>query len=75
LVPHSGTGAGQPSPEADDNYPGWSPPGNGLTMVEDWGTPSHNALNQPVAMAPFGAPVGAEEFGVGAMAQAPGEAA
>jgi RHS repeat-associated protein len=34
----------------DDNYPGWSPPGNGVTMAEGWVTASYNALNQPVAI-------------------------
>jgi hypothetical protein len=64
------------SPEADDNYPGWSPPRK--RPDDGWRTGAHratNPLHQPVAMAPFGGPVGAEEFGVGAMAQAPGEAA
>ncbi|MEN3368728.1 MAG: hypothetical protein V7609_871 [Verrucomicrobiota bacterium] len=34
----------------DDNYPGWSPPGNGVTMAEGWITASYNALNQPIAI-------------------------
>jgi RHS repeat-associated protein len=34
----------------DDNYPGWSPPGNGVTMAEGFVTASYNALNQPVAI-------------------------
>ncbi|MEN3369314.1 MAG: hypothetical protein V7609_1457 [Verrucomicrobiota bacterium] len=34
----------------DDNYPGWSPPGNGVTMAEGWITASFNALNQPIAI-------------------------
>ncbi len=34
----------------DDNYPGWSAPGNGVTMAEGWVTASYNALNQPIAI-------------------------
>ena len=34
----------------DDNYPGWSWPGNGVTMAEGWVTASYNALNQPIAI-------------------------
>ncbi|MEY2484216.1 MAG: hypothetical protein QOK24_2744 [Verrucomicrobiota bacterium] len=34
----------------DDNYPGWSPPGNGVMMAEGWITASYNALNQPIAI-------------------------
>jgi RHS repeat-associated protein len=34
----------------DDNYPGWSAPGNGVMMAEGWITASYNALNQPIAI-------------------------
>ncbi|MEY2564968.1 MAG: hypothetical protein QOH88_3161 [Verrucomicrobiota bacterium] len=34
----------------DDNYPGWSGPGNGVMMADGWITASYNALNQPVAI-------------------------
>jgi RHS repeat-associated protein len=34
----------------DDNYPGWSAPGNGVMMAEGWVTASYNALNQPIAI-------------------------
>ena len=34
----------------DDNYPGWSWPGNGVTMAEGLVTASYNALNQPIAI-------------------------
>jgi RHS repeat-associated protein len=34
----------------DDNYPGSSWPGNGVTMAEGWITASYNALNQPIAI-------------------------
>ena len=34
----------------DDNYPGWSAPGNGVLMAEGWVTASYNALNQPIAI-------------------------
>src|SRR2546421_5182741 len=37
----------------DDNYPGWSWPGNGVTMAEGWITVSYNALNQPIAIWSF----------------------
>jgi RHS repeat-associated protein len=41
----------------DDNSP-WSGynafPGNGVTMADGWLVASYNALNQPVAMVPFG---------------------
>jgi RHS repeat-associated protein len=41
----------------DDNSP-WSGynsfPGNGVTMAEGWLVASYNALNQPVAMVPYG---------------------
>jgi len=41
----------------DDNSP-WAPwnafPGNGVTMADGWLVASYNALNQPVAMVPFG---------------------
>jgi RHS repeat-associated protein len=41
----------------DDNspWPGYdSFPGNGVTMADGWLVASYNALNQPVAMVPFG---------------------
>ena len=34
----------------DDNFPGWGPAGNGVTMAEGWVTASYNALNQPIAI-------------------------
>jgi RHS repeat-associated protein len=41
----------------DDNSP-WAPwtsfPGNGVLMADGWLVASYNALNQPVAMVPFG---------------------
>jgi RHS repeat-associated protein len=41
----------------DDNSP-WAPwnvfPGNGVTMADGWLVASYNALNQPVAMIPYG---------------------
>ena len=37
----------------DDNYPGWSWPGNGVTMAEGYVTASYNALNQPIAIWSF----------------------
>ena len=41
----------------DDNspWPGYNAfPGNGVTMADGWLVASYNALNQPVAMVPFG---------------------
>jgi YD repeat-containing protein len=42
----------------DDNFqyphPPWIPPGNGVTMADGWIAASYNALNQPVAMIPYG---------------------
>ncbi len=43
----------------DDNYPGWSWPGNGVTMAEGWVTASYNALNQPIAIWSPNMPAGA----------------
>jgi len=34
----------------DDNYPGWGPSGNGVTMMDGWIDGSYNALNQPISM-------------------------
>jgi RHS repeat-associated protein len=39
----------------DDNFgQDWQFPGNGVTMADGWLVASYNALNQPVAMIPFG---------------------
>jgi RHS repeat-associated protein len=39
----------------DDNFnQDWHFPGNGVTMADGWLVASYNALNQPVAMIPFG---------------------
>jgi len=43
----------------DDNYPGWSAPGNGVMMAEGWITASYNALNQPIAIWSPNMPAGA----------------
>ena len=56
-IPATGPGHWGSAIYHDDNSP-WAPwnafPGNGVTMADGWLVASYNALNQPVAMIPYG---------------------